>query len=453
MHKKTTQQKDYIWLFKYIYYLITLVSFYFVWVDFYILKYNPEYFHPKAILLCIVLYYCLLKIFNSVYDSFDIGVARVSMLVYGQSLSELFCTFFAYFAATLIQNTLVNPTMLIVLLVFQAIFNIVWTIFVNKYYYKHHSHKKTVIVCDDKKELYKLDLIRYFDAHFEVIKQIECPDTPSEFDNAIPQETEIIFIVGVDSSKHNALLQYAILRNIVVYISPNLGDIIMREGKIYKGIYVPMEEVKKAVYSNQYLLFKRLFDIFASSMALILLSPVMFVTAVLIKAYDRGPVLYKQTRLTKNGKEFTLLKFRSMRIDAEKDGVARLSTENDDRITPIGAMIRACRLDELPQLINILKGDMSIVGPRPERPEIAKQYEETLPEFKLRLQVKAGLTGYAQVYGRYDTTPYDKLCMDLIYIGQASAVEDLSIILSTIKILFLKESTTGIKNGTTIANG
>ena len=141
-----------------------------------------------------------------------------------------------------------------------------------------------------------------------------------------------------------------------------------------------------------------------------------------------------------------------MRVDAEKDGVARLSTgENDPRITPIGRFIRKCRIDEFPQLINIIKGDMSIVGPRPERPEIAEQYEKEIPEFHLRLQAKAGLTGYAQVYGKYNTTPYDKLLMDLMYIAKPSFAEDLKIIFATIKILFLPESTEGISEGNTIA--
>ena len=135
-----------------------------------------------------------------------------------------------------------------------------------------------------------------------------------------------------------------------------------------------------------------------------------------------------------------------MRVDAEKDGVARLSAgENDTRVTSVGRIIRRYRIDELPQLINILKGDLSICGPRPERPEIAEEYCEEIPEFALRLQAKAGLTGYAQVYGKYNTTPYDKLQMDLMYIAHPSIFEDLKIMLATIKILFVAESTEGFE--------
>ena len=202
----------------------------------------------------------------------------------------------------------------------------------------------------------------------------------------------------------------------------------------------------------EYLFVKRVLDVVISLFALVILSPIFLVTAIAIKVTDHGPVFYKQTRLTKDGKEFDILKFRSMRVDAEKDGIARLSSgEHDDRITPVGRVIRACRIDELPQLLNILKGDLSIVGPRPERPEIAAQYCAEMPEFALRLQAKAGLTGYAQVYGKYNTAPYDKLTMDLMYIAHPSIIEDLKIMLATVKILFVPESTEGVAEGTTTA--
>ena len=139
-----------------------------------------------------------------------------------------------------------------------------------------------------------------------------------------------------------------------------------------------------------------------------------------------------------------------MKMNAEQDGVARLSSgDNDDRITPVGRVIRKVRVDELPQLINVLKGDMAIVGPRPERPEIAEEYEKDLPEFSLRLQMKAGVTGYAQVYGKYNTTPYDKLLMDLLYTSKAGLIEDFRIIIATVKILFMSESTEGVEEGQT----
>lgn len=156
------------------------------------------------------------------------------------------------------------------------------------------------------------------------------------------------------------------------------------------------------------------------------------------------PCFTGQPRLTKDGKVFNVLKFRSMRVDSEKKG-ARLAMKNDDRVTPVGKVIRNIHFDELPQIFNILKGDMSLVGPRPERPEIAAQYKREIPEFDYRLKVKAGLTGFAQVYGKYNTTPYDKLKLDLTYIETYSFVLDIKLLFLTFKILFQKENTEGVE--------
>ena len=233
---------------------------------------------------------------------------------------------------------------------------------------------------------------------------------------------------------------------------PRVGDVIMSSAEQVHMFHLPMMRVQRYNPNPLYLFLKRVFDIVCSLLGLIILSPVFLITAIAIKATDKGPVFYKQQRLTKNGKKFMIHKFRSMRVDAEKDGVARLSTgENDDRITPIGRIIRKCRIDELPQLIDILAGNLSVVGPRPERPEIAADYEKEMPEFQLRLQAKAGLTGYAQVYGKYNTTPYDKLQMDLMYIAHPSFAEDIRICFATVKILFVSDSTEGIAEGQTNA--
>lgn len=215
--------------------------------------------------------------------------------------------------------------------------------------------------------------------------------------------------------------------------------------------HLPMLRVARYNPTPEYLIGKRIFDIVVAGIALIIFSPIMIILAIIIRM-DGGTAFYRQKRLTKDGKVFEILKFRSMRMDAEKDGVARLSSgDADPRITKVGRFIRAVRFDELPQLFNILAGDMSIVGPRPERPEIAKEYKKTLPEFDLRLQCKCGLTGFAQVYGKYNTTPYDKLLMDLMYIANPSMAEDLKICFATVKILFEKESTQGVDSGAVTA--
>ena len=188
---------------------------------------------------------------------------------------------------------------------------------------------------------------------------------------------------------------------------------------------------------------KRVMDILISGIGIIITSPIMLIIATAVKAYDRGPVFYFQDRLTLGGKPFKICKFRSMCVDSEKNG-ARLASKHDSRITPVGHVLRNLHLDELPQLFNVFKGDMSLVGPRPERESIMLEYEKELPEFYYRLKVKAGLTGYAQVYGKYNTTPYDKLKLDLFYIENYSFLLDIKLIFMTVKIFFQKEVSEGV---------
>ena len=197
--------------------------------------------------------------------------------------------------------------------------------------------------------------------------------------------------------------------------------------------------------------FKRIIDIVLSLAGLIVLALPLLAVAIAIKLDSPGPVFFKQKRVGIHKSHFMILKFRSMRIDTPKDAPTHLLQGADSYITPIGSFIRKTSIDELPQLINILKGDMSFVGPRPERPEIAEQYEKDMPEFALRLQVKAGLTGYAQVYGKYNTPPYDKVQMDLMYVANQSILEDLRLMLMTFKIMFVPSSTEGVDENQTTA--
>ena len=201
-----------------------------------------------------------------------------------------------------------------------------------------------------------------------------------------------------------------------------------------------------------YLILKRGFDLVFSLVLLVTCALLMAVIALVVWLDSPGKIIYTQIRLGYGGKPFTIYKFRSMQQSTTPDD-AKWTSENDTRITRVGHILRLTHLDELPQLLNILKGDLSVVGPRPERPEIAAQYCEEMPEFALRLQAKAGLTGYAQVYGKYNTTPYDKLQMDLMYIAHPSLIEDLKIMLATVKILFMPESTEGVAEGATTAMG
>ncbi len=264
---------------------------------------------------------------------------------------------------------------------------------------------------------------------------------------------DAVLLNDVPAEVRNRILKVCFDHHKRVYFTPKIGDIIVRESEELNLFDSPIYLSRNQGFSLTQSFVKRLGDIIISLIGIILSSPVMLVTAIVIKAYDGGPVFYRQTRYTIGHKKFRIFKFRSMITDAEKDGQARLATESDSRITPVGKFIRATRIDELPQFFNILLGDMSVVGPRPERPEIHIQYCEKVPEFDFRLAVKAGLTGYAQVYGKYNTTTYDKLKFDMIYVQKRSILLDLHLILLTLRVIFQKEATEGLEEGQKTADG
>lgn len=280
------------------------------------------------------------------------------------------------------------------------------------------------------------------------------PYTTSNYDiDRKMKSFDAVLINDIPSEKKDQILKICFDQGKRVYFTPKISDIIVKSSSELNLFDTPIYYCRNLQMSPIELAFKRLFDIILSLIGIILTSPLMLVVSILIHRYDGGPVFYSQNRCTTNGKIFRIYKFRSMIMNAEKPkGGARLATENDPRITPIGHFIRATRIDEIPQFFNVLRGDMSIVGPRPERPEIVLQYEKEIPEFSFRMHVKAGLTGYAQVYGKYNTTNLDKLKLDLIYTMKASLLLDLKLILQTIKVIFQKESTEGLEEGQTTAS-
>ena len=257
------------------------------------------------------------------------------------------------------------------------------------------------------------------------------------------EKYDAVLINDIPSEMRNKILKYCFEKDIRVYFTPKISDIMVKRAEelnlfdtpLYLERNLGLTLVQKAV--------KRFFDILISIIMLVVTSPIMIITAICIKIEDGGPVFFTQERCTINRKIFRIYKFRSMIVDAEADGVSRPAGANDERITRVGKVIRATRIDELPQLLNILKGDMSLVGPRPERIEHVDKYCEKVPEFAYRLKVKGGLTGYAQVYGKYNTSAYDKLKLDLIYIENYSLLLDLKIVFMTLKVIFMKESTEG----------
>ncbi len=399
----------------------------------------------------VIIYAVLVLFLLRAYSSYNVGLARIRMLVYSQTLAVFLSAGIMYVLLVINQLSLLNPLPLLGLVAVQAVMNCIWSLLVNWMYFRMFKPRRTVVIYSDEEALHRLDELTEFDRKFRVVKQI-C-DPMDDIHALIPEMegAEAVFVSGIHATLRNGIAKYCVETGIRCYVAPHVGDVLMQGSSHLELFSAPVFRIMRSAPSIEYLAIKRLIDIVASLLGIIVFSPVMLITAIAIKLSDRGPVLYKQVRLTKDGKHFKILKFRSMRVDAEKDGVARLAAENDDRITPVGKLIRACRIDELPQLFNILRGDMTIVGPRPERPEIAQQYDQILPAFNLRLQAKAGLTGLAQVYGKYNSDPYDKLRMDLMYINKMSLLEDIKLMFATVKVLFMKESTSGIAEGQTTA--
>lgn len=406
---------------------------------------SPYYYWGNWVVLA--LFFFLYILFCRVYDGFLISINRISEIVYSQALASVISDFLLYVVICLLSKRLVNPLPLLGALAAQVLLAGVWAYCAHQWYFSKFPAKRTAVVYDVREGLERLVEEYGLEKKFNIRAALSVQEALAN--KEILNTMETVFLSGIHSHDRNILLKYCVEKDINVYVIPRIGDVLMSGARSMHMFHLPMLRVGRYHPSPVYLVLKRGFDILASGIATVILSPVFAVTAIAIKRYDGGPVFYKQKRLTKDGEIFEVLKFRSMRVDAEKDGVARLSTgDKDDRITPVGRVIRKVRIDELPQLLNILKGDMTICGPRPERPEIAAQYEEELPEFRLRLQAKAGLTGYAQVYGKYNTTPYDKLMMDLMYIAHPSFLQDLQIMFATVKILFMKESTEGFNQDT-----
>ncbi len=393
------------------------------------------------------LYAVMHVFFTRTYNAYMLGYSRVRTLIFGQFLAQLLSIIILYFVISFAWNKFNSPIIFIPMLFVHVLFDIVWSYYGNALFYKLHGKHKTLLIYRNQ-----IDKIRFGTIKGKPTERLYVITDELQYDGSFSELKEklkgydTIFVAGVNSRCRNGILKYCKENNVYGLFLPHIGDTIMQDAKHVQAFDSPVLAISRKELSPEFAVIKRLFDIISSGIALILLSPIIGLTALVIHLYDGGPAFYRQTRLTRDGKEFQILKFRSMRVDAEKDGVARLSTgDNDDRVTPVGKIVRRYRLDEIPQLWNIFKGDMSVVGPRPERPEIAEQYCQNMPEFKLRLQVKAGLTGYAQVYGKYNTSPYEKLEFDLLYINNMNILIDVQLCFATLMTIFKKESTEGVE--------
>ena len=391
-------------------------------------------FFFKGHVLIILIYFVLLFFFASTYGVLKIGYLKPTDVFISEFFALLFANVISYFQISLMANWVVKVRPIALTMLIQTVFSIVWVFVCNTCYYRVFPPRNILIVHGERPID---DIVAKFRSRREKYK--------------IGKSINISAGVDIPVADRNCLLKYCYSRSIRVYMMPKISDVLVKGADQLHLFDTPIYLTREYALKVEQRIAKRLIDLICSVLLLVVASPFMLLTAIAIKLYDGGPVFYRQVRCTIGRREFYILKFRSMKVDAEKDGVARLAAKNDSRITPVGRIIRAARIDELPQLLNILKGDMSFIGPRPERPEIIDQYMEEMPEFAFRMKVKAGLAGYAQVYGKYNTTPYDKLKLDLTYIEQYSVWLDLKLMLLTLKILIRPESTEGVDSTQTTA--
>lgn len=395
-------------------------------------------------MLILFFYLVVLFFFSRTYGGLKVGYLK-PMEVFGSQVFALLCTnIFSYLQMAMIHGSLIPPLQLFLTFVGQIVFAAFYTYLANRIYRKLFPPRQLLLIYGDRPIE---DIQRKFSSRKDKYNIAKCLNV-SEGADAILDEIEKgyggVVLWDISTAVRNKLIKYCYSRSVRIYMMPKIPDVIIKGSEQLHLFDTPIFLTREFTLTVEQRIIKRIIDIVCAAILLVIASPFMLITAIVIKLYDGGPVLYKQIRCTRDAKEFKILKFRSMRVDAEKDGVARLAAKNDSRITPVGKFIRAVRIDELPQLINILKGEMSFIGPRPERPEIIAQYMEEMPEFAFRMKVKAGLAGYAQVYGKYNTTPYDKLKLDLTYIEDYSVWMDIKLMLLTLKILFKAESTEGV---------
>lgn len=402
----------------------------------------PDAFWGRGNILLVAVYAIMLYVFTRIYGARKIGDWGILEIIYSQMLSVIFANVLMYLQICLLNRWVVTPWPMVFLTCMDFSFVVFWTLLAKGIYKKLFPPRKIIMVYGDHDPDGLFLKMNSRKDKYHICEFVNINQGMDVMTKKILQY-EAVILCDIPSAIRNDLVKFCFEKSIRAYITPKLSDVILLGADNSTVFDSPLLICKnKELYGDRQLA-KRIFDLCLIIPVAIVASPFMLLIAILIKLQDGGPVLYKQPRLTLNGKVFQIYKFRSMRVEAEKDG-AQLAKKHDSRITPVGKVIRALHMDELPQIINIVKGEMSIVGPRPERPEIAEEYKKIIPEFDFRLKVKAGLTGYAQVHGKYNTTPYDKLKLDLYYIEHQSLLMDIELVLMTVKILFMKDNTEGV---------
>ncbi len=381
-----------------------------------------------------------------IYGGFDIGKRKSKPIIYSFVLSVFFTDIAAHFFMCIMNITVVHngkfvydyPLLLLLTYIIQIFIIVVFTYGGNYLYFSANKPHDSIIITRKSEQTDSIiSKIGRYKKQYNITETvfINDPDILKKIDKA-----DSIFFYNLSVPERNAFVEYCYHCKKDIYYSVELSDIVsLGSHRVYfddkSMVYAP---VKGLTFEQRVI--KRIMDLVIAGFGLIVTSPIFLITALCIKLEDGGPVFYKQERATYAGKVFNVIKFRSMKV--EDGSIHKSVTKNDDRITRTGRIIRKFRIDELPQLINVIKSDMSIVGPRPEMVENVEKYTKELPEFAYRQRAKAGLTGMAQIYGKYNTSPKDKIIFDLTYINEYSVWLDIKLIFRTLLVLLTPDKST-----------
>ena len=408
----------------------------------------PALLQPSRTLIIFVgTYFLGFVLFNDIFGTFQFGQIKSKPITYTTSLAVFFTNILAYLSIVVMSTNPNNPAanqkfrlenlhLLLITIFIQLVLIYAISYIGNFIYFIYFKPRKTVLVSgEDNVEKY----VRYLKRFAKQYDLVGIYNIDDKGNLGKLMEADLVVISDVDMTKRKVLTDKLYLNNIDFIYTATITDMILLNGQstIYDDI--PVVEVNNSKMTFAQRVLKRLMDITISAMAIIVSSPIWILIIVTIKLFDRGPIFFTQERKTINGTVFKVIKFRTMKVGSQNYS----ATENDDRITPVGKVLRKIRMDELPQFLNILKGDMSVVGPRPEMIENINEYENMLPEFRYRLKMKAGLTGLAQIEGKYNTSPKEKLIMDLSYIENYSVWLDIKLMFRTLIVFFKKDSVDG----------
>ena len=394
---------------------------------------------------------------TAVYGGFAVGKKKSKEIIPSLCIAVFITDFITYFQLALMNTNRWNqyqfrlPNLLLLALVFflQSLVVAAFVYLGNHLYFQMYPPEDCVIICSDRERAG--ELVRRVSRYQKQYRITGVIDYRDEDLQKQLRHSAMVFLYELPANVKAEIIDYAYKHSTNIFFQTELSDIVVNYAKytVLDDLSMLGSTTKELSVEQRFL--KRMIDLLVSGLCLVLLSPVMLAEALAIKLGDGGPVFYRHERMTIGGKKFNVLKFRTMVVNAEKQG-AQLATRNDSRITPVGRFLRATRMDELPQFLNVLKGDMSIVGPRPERESIAEEYYKEVPEFAYRLRAKAGLTGLAQIAGKYNTSPKDKLMLDLMYIERYSVWMDILLIFQTLTVFFKRDSTEGIEEGAKTAD-